>query len=177
VPRVRDLLYRFRPAGGPGSATPAGIPADRARDLAEELEPVFAALAPTLSRCRSVVEEGHRAADRVRARDALEVERLAATSSARAATERALARAAVLADADSQGAQVEAEAQARADRLRSRLGELLPTYLEQVVASVDSLLAGAPAQALPDQHPGGAQGPGPAPRTVPDPGIPPRGAA
>ena len=45
VPRVSDLLYRFRPSGAPGAATQAGVPADRARDLAEELEPVFASVA------------------------------------------------------------------------------------------------------------------------------------
>ncbi|GAA4723592.1 hypothetical protein GCM10025782_21970 [Pedococcus ginsenosidimutans] len=144
MPRVRDLLYRFRPAGGPGSATPAGVPADRERDLAAELEPVFVALAPTLARCREVVEQGRRDADGIRARDALVVERLLAGSSARAAAERAHARDRALAEADSDGARVEADADARAARLRGRLEELLPTYRAQAVASVESLLASAP---------------------------------
>ena len=152
MPRVRDLLYRFRPAGGPGSATAAGVPADRARDLAEELEPVFTALAPTLAHCREVVEQGRRDADRVRTRDALAVERLLADSSARAATARAQARAQELAEADSRGAVVEADAGAHASRLGVRLGELLPTYREQVVASVEALLAEAPGR---DTGPGG----------------------
>lgn len=143
MPRVRDLLYRFRPAGGPGSATPAGVPADRARDLAEELEPVYAALAPTLARCREIVDQGHRDADGVRARDALTVERLLADAPARAATARARARAQVLAEADSQAARVEAEAATRAAALRGRLDDLLPSYEAQVVARVEALLATA----------------------------------
>jgi hypothetical protein len=143
VPRVRDLLYRFRPAGGPGSATPAGVPADRARDLATELEPVFAALAPTVARCRELVEEGRREADGIRARDALAVEHLVAATPDRAATARAQGRAQVLAEADSQGARVEADAAARASRLEDRLAELLPSYRAQVAASVEALLATA----------------------------------
>lgn len=144
MPRVRDLLYRFRPAGGPGSATPAGVPADRERDLAAELAPVFGALAPTLAQCREVVEQGRRDAEGIRARDALVVERLLAGSAAHAATERAHATARALAEADSDGARVEADTDARAARLRGRLDELLPTYRAQVVASIESLLSAAP---------------------------------
>jgi hypothetical protein len=141
---VRDLLYRFRPAGGPGSATPAGVPADRERDLAAELEPVFAALAPTVARCRELVEDGRREADGVRARDALAVEHLAAALPDRVAAARAQGRAEVLAEADSQGARVEADAAARASRLEDRLTELLPSYRGQVAASVEALLTTAP---------------------------------
>ncbi|HEU4349929.1 MAG TPA: hypothetical protein VFR35_19300, partial [Actinoplanes sp.] len=45
MPRARDFLERLRPAGVPGAAGPAGVPADRVSEIAAELEPVFAALA------------------------------------------------------------------------------------------------------------------------------------
>ena len=60
MPRVRDVLYRFRPAGAPGAASSAGVPVDRSADLAAELEPVFALLADTeqeVCRLYDVIQE------------------------------------------------------------------------------------------------------------------------
>jgi V/A-type H+-transporting ATPase subunit D len=34
LPQLRDFLERFRPAGAPGAAAGAGVPADRSRELA-----------------------------------------------------------------------------------------------------------------------------------------------
>jgi hypothetical protein len=63
MPRVRDLLYRFRPAGTPGSAGVAGVPVDHAADLAAELGPLFAQLAPTEAACAQIIAQaGHDAA-------------------------------------------------------------------------------------------------------------------
>ncbi len=45
MPRVRDWLDRFRPAGGPGAPSAAGVPTDRHAAASAELAPVFAALA------------------------------------------------------------------------------------------------------------------------------------
>jgi hypothetical protein len=57
MPRVRDLLYRFRPEGAPGAAAAAGVPADRAAELTAELEPLIAAA------------EAHTASERAAATD------------------------------------------------------------------------------------------------------------
>ncbi|HET8769051.1 MAG TPA: hypothetical protein VFM86_17125, partial [Pedococcus sp.] len=67
MPRVRDLLLRFRPTGTPGPAGPAGVPVDRSAELAAELAPVLAALAATEAECTALVEEGRRAAGAKRA--------------------------------------------------------------------------------------------------------------
>ena len=32
MPRVRDVLHRFSPAGAPGAASTAGVPVDRVAD-------------------------------------------------------------------------------------------------------------------------------------------------
>ncbi|MGH8867626.1 MAG: hypothetical protein ACRDYU_06490, partial [Actinomycetes bacterium] len=75
MPRSGDFLERFRPAGAPGAAAAAGVPADRVAELSAELEPVLARLAGT-----------QREAERIRAaarRDA-EQRRDHATASARA---------------------------------------------------------------------------------------------
>ena len=38
---LRDYVRRFRPAGAPGAAAPAGVPADRGAELDAELAGVF----------------------------------------------------------------------------------------------------------------------------------------
>jgi hypothetical protein len=63
---VRDLLERFRPAGAPGAATPAGVPSDRATALSDELGPVLALLADTEQECARIRREGEDLSTRVR---------------------------------------------------------------------------------------------------------------
>jgi vacuolar-type H+-ATPase subunit H len=81
MPQVRDSLDRFRPAGAPGAAARAGVPADRLRELSDELAPVLAALDGTDAECARIL---------ARARD--EAQRITAAAGAQAA--------AILADAD-----------------------------------------------------------------------------
>jgi hypothetical protein len=140
VPRVGDLLYRFRPSGAPGSATAAGVPADRARDLAEELEPVFAALAPTVAECRAIRDEGSRQAAAIRARDAAEVDRVLATVAARAAAERARVTAAARAAGTPDTGALDAAGDDEVVRLRERVRGALPDHRRTVAASVEALL-------------------------------------
>jgi hypothetical protein len=102
MPRVRDVLHRFRPSGTPGAATAAGVPVDRAVELAAELAPVFALLEETERECAQVLDRaGHDAAG-ARARDAERVAAVVASGRARVEAERAsaaaLARGALLAD-------------------------------------------------------------------------------
>jgi hypothetical protein len=141
VPRVRDLLYRFRPLGSPGSATRAGVPADRERALAEELEPVFASLASTLADCRATVEEGRRHAAQIHARDDAALRQLLASSDARAATARAAAKVQRQAEAGPEAERLGVVTDAQLDALHRRLEDRLPSYREQVAASVEALLA------------------------------------
>ena len=57
MPRVRELLNRFRPAGAPGAASGAGVPVDRRAGVEAELEPVFAALEETQRECARLRED------------------------------------------------------------------------------------------------------------------------
>jgi hypothetical protein len=144
VPRVRDLLYRFRPLGSPGAATRPGVPADRERALADELEPVFASLSSTLADCRATVEEGRRHAAQIRARDDAACHQLLGSAAARGATARAAAKVQRHAEAGPRAEQLDAATDAQLDALRRRLEERLPSYREQVAASVEALLASGP---------------------------------
>jgi hypothetical protein len=144
VPRVRDLLYRFRPSGAPGTAARPGVPADRARDLADELEPVFSALAPTVAQCRAVVSAGRSRADTVRQSYVSEVERLLSTSAERTAAERARATAAAYAAGLPDMGQLDAASEAHIAQIDDLVQGALPRYRDEVIASVLALLGETP---------------------------------
>jgi hypothetical protein len=93
MPRVRDVLQRFRPSGAPGAATAAGVPADRAHELAAELEPVFALLADTERECADIVDRARRAESGIRVREAERARGVLAAGRARVEAERAAAAA------------------------------------------------------------------------------------
>lgn len=60
MPRARDFLARFRPAGIPGAAAATGVPADRLAEAGAELEPLFAMLADTeaeIDRIRAAADQ------------------------------------------------------------------------------------------------------------------------
>jgi hypothetical protein len=153
MPRVSDLLYRFRPSGAPGSAASAGVPADRAHDLALELEPLFARLAQTERECRDVLEEGRRAAEHVRARDAAAVQRLLATAAPTAAAERARAFAVAQGAGAAEIAATEASANHQIRLVRRRYEGILPSLLEEVAAGVLALVGGLDKDAPADPEP------------------------
>jgi hypothetical protein len=70
MPRVRDVLHRFRPSGAPGAATAAGVPVDRATELAAELQPVLALLEETERECADILERARVEESAIRARSA-----------------------------------------------------------------------------------------------------------
>jgi hypothetical protein len=140
--RVRDLLYRFRPAGAPGAASASGVPADRAADLNVELEPLFAALASTEHECAAIVKAAERDAAAIRARDAERAQAIVASARSRAAAERASAsanireRTAIRSGRDLAG--VEREAAQFRQRAADRLPPLVGAVLDRTRALVDA---------------------------------------
>lgn len=155
MPRVRDLLYRFRPAAAPGSATSAGVPVDVGAESAAELAPLFARLTECEARCARIVlrAEGDAAEILRTARDRAAA--IVATATARADAERATAAAEAL-RADGAGA-AETVGRAEAADLRIRARARIPAQVALVVDGVALLLAGAPPTAEPavDPHPVG----------------------
>lgn len=136
---VRDILQRFRPAGTPGKAAAAGIPADRARDVAAELLPVFASLAATQAESASIVSQAERDSQRIRADARARADHLVADARERVRAVRADAAAAVLAqaaaDADAALGSAEREAQA----IRARAAQRMPAYVSRAVQAVRGL--------------------------------------
>ena len=136
--QARDFLDRFRPAGAPGSAARAGVPADRAAELAAEVEPVLALLDDTRSECDQIIEWARQEADRIAAEAHAEVARIGqeAARNARAARDEAAAEVLAQARAEVQETAAEADQQAlRIGRLaRRRLPELVATAVGTVRA-------------------------------------------
>ena len=136
MPRVSDLLDRFRPAGAPGPAGAAGVPADRRVAAEDELAPVFATLADVERECaalrdaalgaaRERTERAAReAADLIReARDDAEVIRAETTARLRAVGAEELAL-------------LLARAEDEAGAVRARAAQRLPALVERVLAHV-----------------------------------------
>jgi hypothetical protein len=130
---MRELLERLRPAGAPGAATVAGVPADRVRSAEAELAPVFEALAGVVVECA----RRRRVAGEDAARVAAEAEQRAHAVTARARAGAEAERAAAAADIRAASAiQLEAlsrQARIEADRVRREATGRNDTLVKQVV--------------------------------------------
>lgn len=121
MPRGRDFLERFRPAGTPGALAARGVPADRVAELAAELAPVFALLEPVQQQSAAIRARAQAEAD----------QRRTAARAADAQAERALAAAG-------------REAQGVSDRVAGRLPQLAADVRAAMEARLAELLEGRP---------------------------------
>ncbi len=137
--RLGDFLARFRPSGVPGAAAPSGVPADYAAEQADELEPVFAALAGVQAACADKRDRAERRAGEVRAHARDQAAAMVASARAEADAERARAAAHVR-DRDEQAvAELMREAAAAAEEVRRRSAERMPEMVARVTGLVRSL--------------------------------------
>lgn len=138
---VVDLLGRYRPAGAPGPAGAAGVPADRRESVAAELAPVFAALAEVEAECDRLRRDAARAAAGREAAAAEQARMLVARARDEAAAERAAAAVRVREDTAAEVAQLQANAAAEAEEARRRSARQLPQLVSLVVERVRADLA------------------------------------
>jgi len=150
--RVRDVLHSFRPAGTPGAAGAAGVPADRGADLAAELEPVFAQLAGTERECAGIAARAGQAAATVRAREAERARSTIAAARARMDAERAAAVAQMRPNALAKSTAAAVAAEREAAEIRRHAVEHMGSYVDLVVVSVGRLIDDA--QFSDEQRPG-----------------------
>ncbi|MGZ4494448.1 MAG: hypothetical protein ACXVWU_07105 [Nocardioides sp.] len=136
MPRPRDILQRFRPAGTPGAASAAGVPADRVAEAAAELEPVVASLADTQAEAARIRSDARREAQRLRQEAAEQAHELVASAHRRAEAERAEAVLATTRHAEEETAAARAAAALEAEDARRRATERLPGYVDRAVELV-----------------------------------------
>ena len=134
------MLHSFRPAGAPGAAGAAGVPADRGADLAAELEPVFALLAGTERECAGIAARAGQTAANVRAREAERARGTIAAARARMDAERAAAVAQMRPNAVEKSTAAAVAAQREAAEIRRHAGEHMGFYVDLVVAAVGRLI-------------------------------------
>ena len=143
MPRSRDILQRFRPAGTPGPASSAGVPADRVAEVAAELEPVLALLADTQEEASRIHRAAEQEAERRRRVAAERAGALVASAHRQAGSDRAAAAVRVSQMVEKENAAALAEAERAATAVRDRAAEWMPALLDQVLtATRDALRAG-----------------------------------
>lgn len=148
MPGIRELLERFRPAGTPGAATAAGVPADRRDAVVAELRPVFAALAETERECDKLRDAAVAAAEQCSADSAERGRAILAAARTQAPAERAAAASRRCEAGRADVERVVAAGLSAAHDERRRADERLPRQLAGVVAAVradfDALARGDP---------------------------------
>jgi hypothetical protein len=143
VTQTRDFLERFRPAGAPGAAGRAGVPADRARELAAEIEPVLALLDDVHAECEQVIARAHREADLIAANAQAEVARIGRDAERRTQAARDKATSEVLAQARAEAQQAAAGAGRQAHSVRRLAKRRMPGLVAAAVRLVRDGLEGS----------------------------------
>jgi len=136
VPRLRDILDRFRPAGAPGAAGAAGVPADRVAESTAELAPLFTALAATETECAAIRDAGRADAAKIRQTYADRADATVAAARTRTAAERATALTEITRRSDTEAADARARADREAADLRAAMAVRLPGFVDHAVALV-----------------------------------------
>jgi regulator of protease activity HflC (stomatin/prohibitin superfamily) len=144
VTQTRDFLERFRPAGAPGAAGRAGVPADRARELAVEVEPVLALLDDVHAECEQVLARAHREAEQIAANAQAEVARIGRDAERRARAARDEATSDVLAQARAEAQQAEAGAGRQALTVRRLAKRRMPALVATAVGLLLDSVEGTP---------------------------------
>jgi vacuolar-type H+-ATPase subunit E/Vma4 len=136
MPEWRDFLERFRPAGIPGAAARRGVPTDRGADAAAELIPLLALLDDSQDEASRIRSEAAARADEIRS----SAGELAAAIVARARRDAGRVAAESEANACRTAGAAQADMRARTateiERLRSRIAQQMPDYVDKVVAAV-----------------------------------------
>lgn len=143
MPRVRDLLYRFRPAGAPGAAGRPGVPADRRGESAAELAPLFAELASTEQQCARILAQARQDAAEIREAGQRQAEAVAAAAGRRAAQERASTAAQIARHGESEAVAARQQAEAAVAALHDRATETMPVYVDAVADRVLDMVGGS----------------------------------
>jgi len=139
VPQLRDFLARFRPAGSPGAAARAAVPADPARELEAELDPVLMLLADADAEREQIIARARGDAERITAQARAQAAAIAADAERRARTARDEAARDVMAMARDEDARAMDDATRQAARTGELAGQRMPALVERAVESIRQL--------------------------------------
>ncbi len=144
MPPLRDFLTPFRPAGSPGAAERAGVPADRAGELEAEVAPVLALLADTEAERERLITQARRDAEAIVAAAQSAAATIAADAAQRAETVREQAERQVMSAAREQAARTVEDARQQAAQTRELARQRMPALVSRVVGTIRQLQAEDP---------------------------------
>jgi vacuolar-type H+-ATPase subunit H len=144
MPPLRDFLTRFRPAGSPGAAARAGVPADRSGELEAEVAPVLALLDDTETECERLIAQARRDAEQIMADARSAADTITADAARRAGTVREQAAQQVLSAARTQAARTTQAAAQQAAQIRELARQRMPALVSRAVGTIRELEADEP---------------------------------
>jgi len=139
MPPLRDFLARFRPAGSPGAAARAGVPADRSGELESEVAPVLALLADTEAERERLITQASRDAEQIVAAARSAAGAIAADAAQRAETVREQAARQVMTAAREQAARTVEDARQQAAQVRELARQRMPALVSRTVGTIRQL--------------------------------------
>jgi len=142
MPPLRDFLTRFRPAGSPGAAARAGVPADRSGELEAEVAPVLARLDDTEAERERLIAQARRDAEQIVAAARTAADAITADAARRADAVREQAAQQILAAARKQAAMTTQAAAEQAAQIRELARQRTPALASRVVGTIRQLPAG-----------------------------------
>jgi vacuolar-type H+-ATPase subunit H len=142
MPPLRDFLTRFRPAGAPGAAARAGVPADRSGELESEVTPVLALLDDTEAQGERLIAQARHDAGQLVAAARSASDTIAADAAQRAETVREQAAQQVMAAARQEGVRTTQAATQQATQIRELARQRVPALVSQIVGTIRQLHVG-----------------------------------
>ena len=139
MPPLRDFLTRFRPAGSPGAAARAGVPADRSGELESEVTPVLALLDDTQAERERLITQARRDAEQIVAAAQSAAGAIAADAAQRTETVREQAARRVMTAAREQAARTTQDARQQAAQIRELARQRMPALVSQIVGTIRQL--------------------------------------
>ena len=139
MPPLRDFLTRFRPAGSPGAAARAGVPADRSGELESEVAPVLALLDDTRAERERLITQARREAEQITAAARSAADTIAADAAQYAGTVREQAAQQVMTAAREQATRTVDAAGQQAAQIRELARQRTPALVGRVVGMIRQL--------------------------------------
>ena len=139
MPPLRDFLTRFRPAGSPGAAARAGVPADRSGELESEVAPVLALLDDNQAERERLITEARHEAEQIIAAARSAADAISADAAQRAETVREQAARQVMTAARQQAARTADHARHQAAQISELARQRMPALVGQVVDAIRQL--------------------------------------
>jgi vacuolar-type H+-ATPase subunit H len=139
MPPLRDFLTRFRPAGSPGAAARAGVPADRSGALESEVAPVLARLDDTEAEHERLIAQARHDAEQIVAAARSAAGAIAADAAQRAETVREQAARQAMTAAREQAARTTEDASQQAAQIRELARQRMPALVSRIVGTIRQL--------------------------------------